>query len=155
MQIYTVLWDHSCEPCWPPDQEIRRLPLGDSCKHWSSRCLCKLFLERYWPRECATMVSLSSRSWRPSLTSRAVRRLNPCSFVWRYRIKTIGLCQAKSGVVFQYAVCAVPCGGWPACQDSPSDCYNLLELRNSSPLGHRARRTVASPVCFVWTSRLQ
>ena len=48
---------------WPPDQEIHRYPLGDSCKNWSSRWVFKILSGiSCWAlprsRGCASIVSL-------------------------------------------------------------------------------------------------
>lgn len=41
-QIYMVLCDHTCEPCWPWSQEIRSWSLGCSCQSWGSVWVHKL-----------------------------------------------------------------------------------------------------------------
>lgn len=54
----------------------------------------------------------------------------------------------KTGVVFQSAAFAVPCGGgeWPV-ENCLSDCYSPLEPSNASPLGHQSQVVKGCPLC--------
>ena len=81
MRIYIVLWDCNCKPCWPPDHEIWRCPLGNCCKNQGSRQVCKLFSKRCRGKA----FSLPTFPESASVASRCLANLKPVP-----RVKALG-----------------------------------------------------------------
>lgn len=76
------IWSINHNPCWSPDQEIWKCPLGDSCNNWGSRRVYKLLPRKSHqplarPRESAMMMYPCLYPWKLSLPSRCVGYLKP------------------------------------------------------------------------------
>lgn len=150
MQIYTVLWDHKCKPCSPPQPGDPEVAPGVE-KIGAAYILICSFLgdtgELQQGRGRAQRWCIPANiSWEHLRRPRRVPNLKPALPLRpKLQDKQIGLFQRKNRGVFQSEVCTVPWGWYPA-KNSLSDCYSPVGPRNTSSPGLQSQEIKGNPL---------
>lgn len=148
--IYSPL---ELKPCWLPDKVFWMWPLGDSCKNWDFRQICKLLFGRYYgailnlrmaspcicslscsvASECVANLKSAPQAEAPGKVNRPFRR--------------------RTGECFTLCLCsALGVGG--SLQRIISDYFSPMEPRNVTPPGYQSQVITESPfACLLALAR--